>query len=361
MKTLIPYSLLAALAASGLALGEETAYTTPVGYTTTVCPSNSDTITSVPFMSPVFAGTTGVPVNNGNGTTSMVLSGNPTLDQGLNSSYYVSFKDGIHDGEFYEITDKTLGATIIIDDNNVNLTNVAAGTLIEVVPFWTLETLFPDGNTTIVSSAGNFPNQRKTTVLLPATLVGQTNVAPSQTFFYNGATSNWRSSASGFPVSDSVKLWPDSYFVIRHDATSGPTNYIPSGGVNQNEFTIPLFTAIGAETDNFVAITRPVDVRLDQLGLGNSSGPSTAFVASTGNFPNQRGDTLLTFDNTLALQNKAPSGTYFFSSVGNTWRSTASGFPISDATLLKSSQGFIIRKKATVGGATSFWINPKSW
>jgi uncharacterized protein (TIGR02597 family) len=122
-----------------------------------------------------------------------------------------------------------------------------------------------------------------------------------------------------------------------------------------------LATSSTSETDNFVAITRPIDVRLDQLGLGSSSGASSAFVASTGNFPNQRGDTLLVFDNALALQNKAPSSTYFFRSTDNTWRSTASGFPLADAVSLKSSEGFVIRKKPTVGGATSFWLNERNW
>src|SRR5688572_17647825 len=49
MKTFIPYSLLAALAASGLALGAETAYTTPVGYVSQTCLSNSDTLVGTPL------------------------------------------------------------------------------------------------------------------------------------------------------------------------------------------------------------------------------------------------------------------------------------------------------------------------
>lgn len=360
MKTL-SFSLLAAALATGAAFAA-TAYTTPVGYNTVACPSNSDTVCSVPLSNSItFAGTTGVPVDNANGTHTMVLSGNPNLDQSVKVTYYVKFNNGTHDGEVYQITDKTLGATIVVDDLDNNLTNVAAGTLVEVVKFWTLETLFPDGNTTIVPSTGTFPNQRKTTILIPTTLVGGINVAPQQTFFYNNATTNWRSTASGFPVSDDLILWPDTYFLIRHDPTSGPTNFVPAGLVDENNFTVALFTSASTETDNFVAIPRPIEVRLDDLGLGDANGASPAFVASTGNFPNQRGDTLLVFNNATALQNKAPSSTYFFRNTDNTWRSTASGFPLADATLLNPSEGFIIRKKATVGGVTSFWVNPKNW
>lgn len=355
------YVLFLIAAACGLAAAQS-AHTTPVGYSTVACPSNSDTVCSVPLTRSIaFSGATAIPVDNADGTHSMTLSGDPGLDQSAAHTYYVKFKNGSHDGEIYEIKNKTLGATIVVDDRNSNLGNIANGTSIEVATFWTLQTLFPDGNTTINPSTGTFSTQRKTTVLIPTVVVGATNVAPQETFFYNNPTSNWRSTASGMPVSDDVILWPDSYFIIRHDSTSGPTNYMVAGSVDEGNFTMPLFTAVGTATDNFVAIPRPVDVRLDELGLGDSSGASSAFVASTGTFSTQRGDTLLVFDNTFSAKNKAPSLTYFYLATDKTWRSTASGLPVSNDVLLKSTEGFIIRKKARADGSTVFWTNQKNW
>ncbi|MDE0835052.1 MAG: TIGR02597 family protein [Akkermansiaceae bacterium] len=343
-------------------LTAQSSLTDPVGWNIVVCPSDSDTVCSVPFSQPItFSGNTGVPVDNSNGTHNLTLNAAPSLVSGSAAAYYVSFTGGNHDGEYYEITNKTLGSTIVVDDRDMDLTNVANDAQIQIKLFWTLSTLFPDGNSTIVASAGNFASQRRTEILIATPLVGSINVAPQETFFYSSADDTWKSTSSGFPNSDNLILWPDSYFIVRHNSLSGPTNYLPSGGVDENSFTIPLFTAIGSSTDNFVSIPRPIDVSLDKLGLGDSAGASAAFVASTGNFSSQRGDELLVFDNAFAAQNKAPSANYFFRSTDNTWRSTTSGFPVADAVKLKSSEGFIIRKKGTDGGQTALWTNLKNW
>ena len=361
MKKITSFLAVAVLATSGLSFGQQ-AFSPMSGYNTVVCPSNSDTVCSVPFTrSTIFFGTTGVPVDNLDGTHSIALSAAPGFETGPATTYYVSFNGGSHDGEYYEITDKTQGATIIIDDRDMDLTNVTDGTQLKVNLFWTLATLFPDGNSTIVASTGNFPNQRRTEVLITTPLVGQINVAPQEKFFFSSVDNTWKSTVSGFPISDNVVLWPDSYFTIRHNSLSGPTNYVPAGTIDGDSFTIPLFTAVGTATDNFVSIPRPIDVRLDELGLGDSTGSDAAFVASTGNFPNQRGDELLVFDSAFAAQNKAPSAKYYFRSTDNTWVNTSSGFPNADAVTLSPSEGFIIRKKSTIGGTTALWTNPKNW
>jgi len=358
MKILIPLAFLSTLAS----LAAQSAVSTPVGYNTVVCPSNSDTVCSVPFSETSFTGTTGAPVDNSDGTHELVLSSDPSLVAGIETPYYITFIGGTHDGEYYEITDKTQGATITVDDRDMDLSNVADGTQVKVSPFWTLATLFPDGNSTIVASAGNFSSQRRTQILVTTPAIGAINLAPQETFFFSSSTNSWKSAASGFPNSDSVILWPDSFFIIRHTSLSGPTDFNPTGTVNEDSFTIPLFTAAGSATDNFVSIPRPVSVKLSELGLGDSiEGPVAAFVASSNNFSSQRGDQILLYNNADAAQNKAPIATYFFRSSDNTWRSTASGFPNADNVELNPSEGFIIRKKATASGATAFWTNLKSW
>jgi len=55
MKTYIPYSLLAALAACGMAYGASTAYTTPVGYTTQALPANVLSLVGVNILTPSVA------------------------------------------------------------------------------------------------------------------------------------------------------------------------------------------------------------------------------------------------------------------------------------------------------------------
>ncbi|RYG58666.1 hypothetical protein EON80_26715 [bacterium] len=52
MKSYIPYSLLAAAAACGLAFAQETAYTTPVGYTTQTLAANSFNLVGINLQTP---------------------------------------------------------------------------------------------------------------------------------------------------------------------------------------------------------------------------------------------------------------------------------------------------------------------
>ncbi len=55
MKTYIPYSLILAAAASGMAFGAETAYTTPVGYVTQALPANQFTLAGLTVQQPTKA------------------------------------------------------------------------------------------------------------------------------------------------------------------------------------------------------------------------------------------------------------------------------------------------------------------
>ena len=119
-------------------------YTAPSGYATVTCSSNSDTIISVPLALPTaFVGTTAVPVDNNNGTHSLTLSQDPSLSQATSDPYYLKFLNGSHPGEYFKIVNKSLGAVVVIDDAGADLTNVANGSNVEIIPFWTLIKLFP--------------------------------------------------------------------------------------------------------------------------------------------------------------------------------------------------------------------------
>ncbi len=103
------------------------------------------------------------------------------------------------------------------------------------------------------------------------------------------------------------------YFILRNAATG--TTLTTLGSVLTKNATIPLFTRVGAtsvQQDNFVSIIRPIDVKLNDLGLITSG----AFLSSPSAI--NRIDQLLLFDNAQVAINKAPSVIYFY--FNGAWR-----------------------------------------
>ena len=116
MKPIIPFALLGALLAVGAVKAAET---TPVGYTVTTCPNNSDTIVGLPLR--VSAAAAGALTANPSSTT-----GTPTLTSSsaafgaVAGTHYVKFKSGASDGKWYAITANT-ATTLTVDLNGDTL------------------------------------------------------------------------------------------------------------------------------------------------------------------------------------------------------------------------------------------------
>lgn len=336
--------------------------TNPVGYTTVTCLPNSDTIVSVPFLdttdsiSPTVSGTVSATGTSPDNTASFTMGGITGLTTNqYQNLYYVRFTAGTLDGNVYQIASNT-DTTVTINLNGDSATDIADGDAFTIYKFWTLGSLFPqETQTTIVESLGTLAFQQRSTVMLPDTSSEGVNLAPSSIFFLT--STGWKSTTAGFPASDDQILWPDTYFVIRHPATvTESTNYVPTGTVDtQNKFIIPLATSTTGKQDNFVAITRPVDVKLSELNLFESG----AFTASLGTLSFQRRDELMIYSNTSTGLNKAPTAIYFHD--GTNWRLSDTGFPLANDAVIKTTEGFIIRKYQTNDGATSFWSNTPSY
>jgi uncharacterized protein (TIGR02597 family) len=345
----------------------QTVATDPVGFLqpfATPAPSpqppnmlaNSDTQVSVPFTRPPeFVGATSAAASN-----TLTVSGSPwTANQFVYvagtqpKTYFVLI--GPHsstnpkEGRMYQITSNTTNQ-LTVNNGGDDLSTVAATTQILVIPFHTLNSVFPasDANVSYIPST-NFALGRKTTVLIPNYAATGINIAPSLTYAYIG--SSW-------------KLFPDSstdhgddliptpgYFIVRNPATGG-TLLTTLGSVLTKKATLPLFTSTGSTfQDNFVSLLRPIDVALNDLGLITSG----AFVSST-NFALGRKDTLLVFDPTQTAINKAPSATYAY--IGGAWKK----FPdistdVGATDKIPAGAGFIIRKAPTATGAPVYWTN----
>jgi uncharacterized protein (TIGR02597 family) len=365
MKSYIPYSLLAAIAACGLATGQETAYTTPVGYISQTCAANSDTIVSLPLrQSAAAAGAlSGAPdTATVPGSAIYTLSGSPgfTVDA-YAGTHYVKFTSGADIGRWYAITANTAN-TITVDLNGATVGAVDTDTL-EILKFWTLNELFnPAASTTdplttgnaIVASTSQLAAGRRTSVLLPDMTSAGINLAPTTTYYVNGGI--WKKQGSGATDFGGDQLWPDSYFIIRNpSAVTSPTTYTVTGEVEVGEFDVALGTQAGTSQDNFVGIPRAVDVALNDLNLGGTA----AFVDSTSQLAAGRRDQLLVFNNAASGQNKAPVTTYYRNA--GLWKKQGGGATDFGADVIPAGSGFIIRKYQSGTGATANWDNTAAY
>jgi uncharacterized protein (TIGR02597 family) len=360
MKTTI-YSLLAA-AACGMAFGQTTAYTTPVGYVSQTCLSLTDTLVGLPLR----VATSGAGAVSGApdllttpGSAILTIAGTPGFTvNGFAGTCFVKFTSGAASGKFYTVTSNA-ESTITINLNGDTLSAVAADTLV-VSKFWTLGELFvPSASTSDPATTGNAivvttsTLSRKTEVLLPNIAGNGINLSSAGTYFiFNGA---WRK--VGQPATTSFntqQLWPDNSFVVRQPTLAVPTTYTISGEVDTGNLVLGLRTQNATKQDNFVGLPRPVNTTLNALALGGTS----AFVTTTSTL--SRKDELLVFNNATAGKNKAASATYFW--FNSAWRKVGQPATTDFGTdVITAGNGFIIRKSNVTGGPTAFWNNTASY
>ncbi len=353
MKTLIPFTALAVLAASGISRAE-TALSNPSGYTTIVCPANSDTVVGLPLRTSAdfAAALSSVPAVSGGNATLTVGDG---LSGSFGNTHYVKFSSGSEVGNFFPVvSNNSTSLTVSLNGGAITATQ---GDRFEVIKFWTLGELFnPTEATTdpvttpnaVVASTNVLGSGRRTEILLPDQVSRGINLAPSSIFFIQGGA--WRKVGVSGDFS-ATQLWPDAYFVIRHTAavTQG-TKYIATGQVEMSSILVPLTTRTNGKQDNFVGIPRPVDVKLDDLGLKGSP----AFTSSTNVLGSGRRDELLLFDNTTVGKNKAAATIYFV--IDSQWRKVGSA-DNAGQDVVPAGTGFIIRKHPRTNGDTVFWRN----
>lgn len=353
MRALVRFFFPALLAGATFATAQ-TVTTDPVGFNTVTCLAGSDTRISVPLCKAVALRgvTSALPSQAGSSATIPIAGVTLTADQ-YASTYFVRFSSGSKDGMYYQILGND-ATSVTVDSAGDDLTAVPASTSLAICEFWTLATLFPPATqTTIVPSLGNLGFQLRTMVLLPDQSTQDINLAPSSGFYLVG--SEWRQLTTGFPNANAQILWPDSFFIVRHNHASitQNTDFTVTGTVELGELATMFQMHTTRKVDNAVSHGRPVPVKLRDLGLISSG----AFTPSLGNLGFQLRDLLLVFDNSIAGINKAASAAYYYSQADSHWHQQTTDFPIADDVELKASEGFIIRKH-TGGGGSVTWTAP---
>jgi len=319
----------------------------PIGFDKKPTIANADNYRSIPFtQKPAFAGL----VDSVDGADVTLAGASFAGTDLVDAPHYIHFTDGSRVGEYFNITAHTAD-TLTVDLNGDNLTGVAAGDPVKVIPHWTLAKLFPSGEQ-ITSSTS--PVDLGTQILLPDMMGDGINLPANQTFFYLGALDKWFKVGSGSTDFSAQVVLPDSFMIIREAGESHDGCF--SGRVPTDPITINLSAADSTEQDNAVAIYRPIDVTLADSGLISSG----AFVASTS--PVDIKDQLLVFEDGAGV-NRPPAATYFYiAGALNSWFKVGSGSTsFNDALVFLSGNSVLIRKAPVAGGFTSKWTNSPTY
>ncbi len=348
------FAALGALAVLPLAaVAQASATTDPVGFVTITTLSNSDTIFATPLAQPeVFRGSISTL-----SSTTLTASGTPGWTPGgfvyaagsQSNTYYVRFRTGTKAGCFYTVTANTAN-TLTINLAGDLLTGAAAGDQFAVIPYWTLGTVFPASAVGTAFQNSTNAAVRQTEILLPNVNAVGINPAVANTYYFSNL--HWRifvSGQSGLVLDDTV-LPPDSYVIIRNKGFTGVITVM--GGVVTTPQTTPVNSYASNKQDNFIALSYPVPVSLNNSGLFTSAASSTNIVRSSANAA-LRIDEVYVYDNTVPGINK-PSTTYYY--LNGAWRKFVTGGSVVDSgndIIFQPGSGVIIRRGLDASGPRS--------
>jgi|GEM_PF-1027387 len=348
---------------------QTTVYSNVVGFDTVTCSTGttgglgSDSMVSASMhQCPEFVGSVGTVAGT---TISPSVAVTWTINQfrsGGALSHYVRMTSGAQNGQYYDVLSNTASG-IVLDTSGMPVP--APGDSFKVIPFWTLDTLFPPATqTTFIVSGGTATFLKRSSLFLPDFVTTGINLVFAEEYIITSA--GWQRVSAGFPAAGGDVIRPDVPFTIRHKKPSlsgvASTQYVISGEVSYDAAAVNAATQTGTQQqDNAVAFQRPVDVEIQDLGfVGGSGGVGTYdFEVSSGTATFQRKDRLLVFDYSTPGINKVATRQYIM--VGTNWVRIDTGFPIANTDVISSSTGLVIRKYQTSGGFSSVTINTPNY
>ncbi|MDW8349004.1 MAG: TIGR02597 family protein [Verrucomicrobiae bacterium] len=333
-------------------LESQTVTTAPVGFVRYNALANSDIYVTPPFERPAFwsgtiASVSGnvVTLNNASLTPNQLVYAAGTQP----NTYYLRI--GSHssinpkEGNYYTITANGTN-TVTLDLAGDNISSIAPGTKAKIIPYWTLNTLFPNGQG-INASPSEFSIQ--TRVIVPNILANGINLPASSIFYYLGPQSQWRKIGSTANQNDTI-INPDNYVIIRSAAS--PSQFAIAGNVSMEKNAYWLRTQNSQSQDNPLGLPRPMPVKLVDAGFISSG----AFASSPSEF--NITDRLIVFDNTTTGINKPAKAVYYYTN--NQWRKVGStGNAGNDEINLY--EGVVIRKAPVTNGPTIVGINSPNY
>ncbi len=328
MKPYIPYSILAAALACGMAQAV-TSYTTPVGYVslgdTTVgqpaIKANTDVLVSLPLdRAPVFQG-----VSSSISGSTINFTGTSFGDL-TTTPHVAKIEGGTKSGLTGLITVNT-GTSITVQlPTGESLTGVTASNGISIRPAWTLATAF---GTTLPAG---------TQLLAFSGTSSGINLSADLLYEFDGT--DWLDGFT-FDPANNVVVYPGESIFVRNNSASAITSLVVTGEVSTSNSRVLISNlAPGTGQDNYISFISPVDEAIGLSALGSIATP---------------GDQVFEFDNNAAGINKSAS--YIVEWDGTNWLDGFT-FDIVDTTFnFQGGKGYIVRRSAGAPGGDTVWSN----
>jgi uncharacterized protein (TIGR02597 family) len=317
----------------------------PAGALRLILNGNSDTVVSLPLQRPPLIETS---FASRSGNVLTFDEDVPTLPSG---GAYVLVMTGALEGAILPIT-AIDGANATVESTPFDLSTLLPGDAAAIIPYWTLDTLFPGGQG--VHASTSVLDRASEVLCFDDSTPGTDQAASARYFYLSGhptMADGWYKVGNLTQTCGNHRLPPQHYFEVRHNVPES-TELLLCGGVQLSRFNVPLQQrSANLAQDNLVALPIPVPVALASAGLIESG----AFTASTSLL--NRADELQVFDNTVIGQQKAASARYFYYSGGSRpvgWYRVGDTSVIANPTLLPG-EGFTIRKQATPAPHTDLW------
>jgi len=316
----------------------------PAGFIPLTLLSNSDSFISIPFTRPIEASRSIISV-----ASNVVNVPGPSWSEGefvysagaQSNHYYARIDSGALEGRVYEVV--TNGSySLTLDLGADALDSIAPGDIVSVIPHWTLNSAFRNGDGVLASpSQGN----RYTEIFIPDNTGTGINLSATKIYFFNNGI--WKQVGQGSVDHGDDVLPLNAFFIARQNvATNSTMNAL--GAVVVSKLSLAVRGLAATPQDNSVGLMRASVVTLNNSGLIGSG----AFAASP--LPGTRTDELLTFDNSIAQKNKSSGAIYYY--WNNAWRRVGAGSTdFGDASVFTPGAGFIIRK--ATNSASVVWTN----
>lgn len=322
----------------------------PVGALRLKLRGNSDTIVSLPLHRPALLTAT-VTARDGNTLTlDRPIPTSPT------SGAYALVMTGHLEGAVLPVVSQHED-TFTIDETAYDLSALetgASGAVITVIPYWTLDTIFPEGRGVHVTTSVLSPKTR--VMLYDENFIG-INEAPAQTFIYfsghSSKAAGWYRSGDMSALRGGQVIPPYTHIMVRHPNLAD-TELLVAGSVQMSASLHLLEThQAGTAQDNRLAVPSPVPITLASSGLG----ASVAFKPTTSVLTPK--DLLLFFDNRSVGQNKSASATYIYfdgnGAPADGWYRTGSMSETADSFILNPGEGIVVRKRQTTSPERHVW------
>jgi uncharacterized protein (TIGR02597 family) len=326
---------LASIATSGLQ-AQTTATTDPVGFVSYNVNAQSDQKIGVPMQQASSYNGVASSVN----ATTVQSTGMPALT----GDNFLLVTSGAAAGQWEQISTSSAGQVTIAS----SITGFQANDTFVVKPFWTLNTLFPNGGAIPASSD---PENPVAVVLFNVPGATGINQATGAAYLYHAGgvlPAGWYD-ANTFELADSVMVNPESFITVRN-STASPINISFVGSVPAAKTAIDVTSRSAGPQDNLVYNRFPADVTLSNSGLASSG------AVSPSPDPENPTDTVLVYQTDSTGLNPASSATYIYHAgeiLPAGWYN-ANDFESADTVSIPAGGAFIIRKPAGANSVISW-------